>query len=139
MSNSTSKPFADTKYSQEALLLKELKHPNIVNLHEIIEKQATQAKNGKIIEKTSLVFDLDYNGCLFDYISCTGPFSENLARTYFHQIIDVLEYLRDKGLAHRNIKPESFFLDEDYNLIFMDFSFAKYFKRKLYTILGTAA
>ncbi len=110
-----------------------------MKLHEILEKEAYKANNGKITDKMSLVFDLDYNGCLFDYISFTGAFSEILARTYFRQIIDVLDYLKDKGFAHRLIKPESFFLDEDYRMIFMDFSFAKYSKRKLYTFLGTLA
>ncbi len=46
---------------------------------------------------------------------------EKLIRTYFHQLIDGLEYLHDKGVAHLDLKPENILLGEDYLLKIADF------------------
>jgi serine/threonine protein kinase len=48
-------------------------------------------------------------------------FDEMLARTYFHQLINGLEYLHSKNVAHLDIKPENLLLAENFQLKITDF------------------
>lgn len=67
-----------------------------------------------------------------------GRFSESAARTYFHMLIDALEYCHSKGICHRDIKPENILLDTDFRLRLADFGFATFLSRGvLKTKLGT--
>jgi Serine/threonine protein kinase len=49
------------------------------------------------------------------------PFEDKLARTYFHQLIEGLEYLHSQGIAHLDIKPENLLLGNDFELKIADF------------------
>ena len=39
------------------------------------------------------------------------PLSEDIARGYFRQMIDILKYLRSKGICHGNLSPDKFGID----------------------------
>jgi len=72
----------------------------------------------------------------------TGKFSEKVTRTYFHQMMNGLHYLHQKGFAHRDIKPENILLSEIFMLKIADFGFSAALKGKdgtgvLKTKLGT--
>jgi len=51
-------------------------------------------------------------------------FPEELARHFFSQIFETLEFIHKQGLAHRDVKLENILLDENYNIKFCDFGFA---------------
>ena len=79
---------------------------------------------------------------MFDYIKETGKFSEILARTCFHQIMNALYCLHSHGYAHRDLKPENILLAKDYIIKVTDFGFACSLKGKdqkgiLHTKVGT--
>lgn len=81
-------------------------------------------------------------GELFDFISASGPFSEDLARYYFKQALEGLDYCHSMRVAHRDLKPENLLLDSDYTLKLADFGFAgplmgRDGKGYLFTKLGT--
>jgi len=52
------------------------------------------------------------------------PFDEVLIRTYFHQLIDGLEYLHSLGIAHLDIKLENLLIGENFKLKIIDFDLA---------------
>jgi len=52
------------------------------------------------------------------------PFDDKLARTYFHQLMNGLEFLHQKGIAHLDIKPENILLGADFQLKIADFDSA---------------
>lgn len=56
-----------------------------------------------------LIYDEKYRG------------GEKLARTLFHQIVNGLEYLHSKDIAHLDLKPSNIFIDDSYNLKIGDF------------------
>lgn len=52
-----------------------------------------------------VVLELAEGGELFDYISKTGKFSPDIARTYIKQLISAVQYLSLNGITHRDLKP----------------------------------
>lgn len=79
---------------------------------------------------------------MFDFLSTTGRFSEDICRFFFRQLIEALDHCHSKGFAHRDIKPENLLFDENFNILLADFGFStlmsgKDGSGKLRTILGT--
>ena len=62
---------------------------------------------------------------------------EKLLRTYFHQLIEGMEYLHSKGFAHLDLKPDNLLLAEDYILKISDFDSACQSNDELITLRGT--
>lgn len=71
-----------------------------------------------------MALELCQGGELFDFIAQTGRFEEPVARYYFKQLLDGLEYLHNNGISHRDLKPENVLLDDQFNLKIADFGFA---------------
>lgn len=83
-------------------------------------------KNGDSYKVSVIVLELAKSGNLFQFIR-VNRLSErmpNLARTYFHTLINTLEFIHSQNITHRDIKPENFLLDENLNLKIADFGFA---------------
>jgi serine/threonine protein kinase len=65
--------------------------------------------------------------------------SEDEARRYFLQLVDVVNFMHERGYIHRDIKPENILVDEAGNLILTDFGFARQYdyKQRLDEWVGT--
>jgi len=50
---------------------------------------------------------------------------ENIGRFFLHQIVDVLQYMHDQDIVHRDLKLENILLSDDLNIKFADFGFAR--------------
>ncbi|KNE62493.1 CAMK/CAMKL protein kinase [Allomyces macrogynus ATCC 38327] len=48
---------------------------------------------------------------LFEYIAVHGPMPEDQARVVFRQVVDVIEYLHSKCIAHRDINDQNILFD----------------------------
>ncbi len=79
--------------NNEAEIHAKLKHKNIVELIDYADDAVEKRPSGKEREVYFLALELARGGELFDYIAQTGKFSEPVARYYFHQIIDALDYM----------------------------------------------
>jgi len=55
---------------------------------EFIDSAQYTKKNGKQYTGFAIVMELAPNGEIFEHIAETGPFTEALARTFFHQLIE---------------------------------------------------
>ena len=73
---------------------------------------------------TFVVTELAVGGELFGMLMHSGPFSEELARFYFLQLMDGLEYCHENGVIHRDLKPENLVLDANFCLKIVDFGLA---------------
>lgn len=94
---------------REVEILKEVKHPHIIELIEVYEDE----------RYLHLITELCTGGELFDRIiaktqSAEGHFSEKDAAGLVRDILDAIRYCHDeKGICHRDLKPENFlFLTE---------------------------
>ncbi|CDW81651.1 carbon catabolite derepressing protein [Stylonychia lemnae] len=117
------------RVTREIHILKIVRHPNIIQLYEIIE---TQSKLYLIMEHCS-------NGELFDYITSRNRLKEEEACRLFQQLIAGIEYIGELGIAHRDVKPENLLLDDFKNLKIVDFGLSNTFKpgEKLSTACGS--
>lgn len=126
----------------EVGIMQNLKYPNIVNLIEFHEKAEYFKKSGKVVKVVAIVMELARGGELFEYVANTGRFNEYEARTYFHQLIDTIEFCHNQGFSHRDLKPENLLFDSEFNLKVADFGFSTLLAGKdgsgqLSTVLGT--
>lgn len=79
--------------------MKALNHKNIVNLREVLSSRT----------KLYIVMDLVRGGELFEMIENRGELDEVLARKYFQQLIDGIDYCHRRGVCHRDLKVRSGF------------------------------
>jgi serine/threonine protein kinase len=108
----------------EVEALTHLHHPNIVNMMEFSNDGVVQKSNGRTYPVIYIVLELATGGEFFDYIATGGSFPERIARFYFKQLIEALDYVHTKGAVHRDLKPENLLFDGSYNLKVADFGFA---------------
>lgn len=96
---------------REIAIMKALNHNNIVNLREVLSSKT----------KLYIVMDLVRGGELFEQIERKGELDEKLARKYFQQLIDGIDYCHRRGVCHRDLKPENLLVDENGTLKITDF------------------
>ncbi|CAM8925557.1 unnamed protein product [Rhodiola kirilowii] len=96
---------------REISIMKIVRHPYIVRLHEVLASQT----------KIYIILEFVSGGELFDKIARDGRISENESRRYFQQLIDAVAHCHSKGVYHRDLKPENLLLDSYGNLKVSDF------------------
>eukprot|EP01107_Rhizomastix_libera_P014278 TRINITY_DN4403_c0_g1_i1.p1 TRINITY_DN4403_c0_g1~~TRINITY_DN4403_c0_g1_i1.p1 ORF type:complete len:317 (+),score=90.22 TRINITY_DN4403_c0_g1_i1:64-951(+) len=102
----------------EVEILKQVKHPAIIALHEVIETP----------QQLHLVMDLVTGGELFDRIVSKQFYSEQDAAAVVYQILAALQYLHSLNIVHRDLKPENLLLkskEDDIEIRIADFGFSK--------------
>lgn len=83
-------------------------------------------------DKTSVyyVLEMAHNGELAAVIRKFGSLDLESARYYAAQLIDTLEYIHEREIIHRDVKPENILLDKDMRIKVTDFGSAKIMGRK---------
>lgn len=107
-------------YTQETLFAN-LKHPNIASvLHCQHEREMLF---DDCCEKVSyIIMEFAPYGDFCDLvISKKIQIDDKLARTYFHQVVEGVEYLHSAGVAHLDLKLENLLIGKNYNLKICDF------------------
>ncbi|GAB2301215.1 CBL-interacting serine/threonine-protein kinase 12 [Dionaea muscipula] len=95
---------------REISILRRVRHPNIVQLFEIM---ATKSK-------IYFVMEFVRGGELFNKVA-KGRLKEEVARRYFQQLISAVGFCHARGVYHRDLKPENLLLDENGDLKVSDF------------------
>jgi 3-phosphoinositide dependent protein kinase-1 len=65
------------------------------------------------------VFENCENGDLADLIQQRKSLSLEVTRIYAAQMVQCLEYLQNKEVMHRDLKPQNLMLDADMNIKFV--------------------
>ena len=66
--------------------------------------------------------ELAHHGDLFDVLMTRQiVFDDKLARTYFHQLVNGLQYLHSNRIGHMDIKPDNLLLSHSFQLKIADF------------------
>ncbi|KAK0411355.1 hypothetical protein QR680_005612 [Steinernema hermaphroditum] len=122
-------PSSLQKLYREVKIMKQLDHPNIVKLYQVMETDQT----------LYLVMEYASGGEVFDYLVAHGRMKEKEARAKFRQIVSAVQYLHQKNIIHRDLKAENLLLDGDMNIKIADFGFSNHFfvGNKLDTFCGS--
>lgn len=118
---------------REISVMRLVRHPNIVQLYEVMAS------------KTKIYFAMEYvrGGELFNKVA-KGKLREEVARKYFQQLVDAVEFCHSRGVYHRDLKPENLLLDENGDLKISDFGLSALQESRrqdglLHTTCGTPA
>lgn len=87
-------PTSLQKLFREVSVMKNLNHPNIVKLFEVIETEKT----------LYLIMEYASGGEVFDYLVAHGRMKEKEARAKFRQIVSAVQYCHQKRIVHRDLK-----------------------------------
>ncbi|KAG4141072.1 hypothetical protein ERO13_D06G054200v2 [Gossypium hirsutum] len=115
---------------REISIMKIVRHPNIVRLHEVLAGRT----------KIYIILEFISGGELFDKIVHCGRLPENECRRYFQQLIDAVAHCHSKGVYHRDLKPENLLLDSYGDLKVSDFGLSALLQQGvglLHTTCGT--
>ena len=106
------------RVAREIHILKIVRHPNVIQMYEIIETQ----------KQLYLIMEYAEGGELFDYIVSKKRLDEKEACGVYQQIIGGIEYISKLGIVHRDLKPENLLLDYNNNIKIVDFGLSNTFK-----------
>ncbi|CAL9243986.1 unnamed protein product [Arabidopsis halleri] len=100
----------ESQVKREIRTMKLLNHPNIVQIHEVIGTKT----------KICIVMEYVAGGQLSDRLG-RQKMKESDARKLFQQLIDAVDYCHNRGVYHRDLKPQNLLLDSKGNLKVSDF------------------
>eukprot|EP00457_Paulinella_chromatophora_P001185 gb/GEZN01001187.1/.p1 GENE.gb/GEZN01001187.1/~~gb/GEZN01001187.1/.p1 ORF type:complete len:817 (-),score=181.49 gb/GEZN01001187.1/:268-2718(-) len=112
----------------EKRVMEELEHNTLIRLY------------GTFRDDNLLHFVLEpsLGGELFSVLRARTFFDENTARFFAAGIVCAFQYMHDKGIIYRDLKPENLLLTSKGYLKITDFGFAKKIKEKrTWTLCGT--
>ncbi|MEZ5471331.1 MAG: SUMF1/EgtB/PvdO family nonheme iron enzyme [Marinicella sp.] len=111
--------FGLDKFLEEAKVLAQFNHPNIVRVQAFEEANNT----------AYLIMDYEQGEDLSDYLKRTG-FKGNMPETelkgYLIPILKGLQAVHEKGLLHRDVKPGNIYLRKGGEPMLVDFGAARY-------------
>lgn len=100
---------------REIRVLKQLRHPHVISLIEVIETNT----------RMYIITDLAESGDLLEYIRKYGAVPEATAKQLFKQLVLGISYVHGEDVVHRDLKCENLLLDKEKKIIISDFGFAR--------------
>ena len=98
-----------------------LSHPNVVPIIATTDKQISSCNNKKFKASCILMEFAPYGDFATLIVQNKIYLDQTLVRTFFHQLVEGLEYIHSKQISHMDIKLENLLLGEDFNLKITDF------------------
>jgi 5'-AMP-activated protein kinase catalytic alpha subunit len=106
------------RVAREIHILKLIRHPNIVQLYEIIETP----------KQLYLIMEYASGGELFDHIVARTRLSEPEACKFYQHIVSGIEYIHRLNVVHRDLKPENLLLDHNGQIKIVDFGLSNTYR-----------
>ena len=115
------------RFEREAQAAAGFSHANIVNVYDV----------GTDGDQHYIVMEYIRGPSLKELIRRQGPFSVDGAIFIIGQVTSALDYAHQRGLIHRDIKPQNILVDRDGNAKVVDFGIAKGMRDVNLTEAGT--
>lgn len=108
-------PLETERARREIDIMKQLKHPNIAELYEIVELE----------DSINLV--MEYGGrTLLSYVMECRGLSENEARKFFRMMVSAIDYCHKRNIIHRDIKHQNILLNAQGEIKIIDFGLSNF-------------
>ncbi|KAG7214741.1 hypothetical protein INR49_010633, partial [Caranx melampygus] len=102
---------------REICLLKELKHKNIVRLHDVLHSD----------KKLTLVFEYCDQDLKKYFDSCNGDLDPETVKSFMYQLLKGLAFCHSRNVLHRDLKPQNLLINRNGELKLADFGLARAF------------
>jgi tetratricopeptide (TPR) repeat protein/predicted Ser/Thr protein kinase len=108
-------PADRARFINEARLVAQLHHPNIVDIYQIVEDEG----------EVYLVFEFVEGRTLQDQLKSGGPMELPRARKVLQEMSAAVAHAHEKGIIHRDLKPSNVMITPDGRVKVMDFGVAR--------------
>ena len=105
------------RFVQEARQLARFQHPNIVRVLDIFQENST----------AYMVMEYVKGETLKSKVSREGALGEKEAMSLISQLLDAVEEVHQKGMLHRDIKPDNLLITPEGRVVLIDFGSAREF------------
>ncbi|KAK7468004.1 hypothetical protein BaRGS_00036748 [Batillaria attramentaria] len=102
---------------REICLLKELKHKNIVRLHDVLHSE----------RKLTLVFEYCDQDLKKYFDTCNGEIDPDTVKSFMYQLLRGLDFCHSNNVLHRDLKPQNLLINKNGELKLADFGLARAF------------
>ncbi len=96
-------PVAVERMRREVRLGRELSHSGLVRIFDLVQMDGVPVA----------VMEWVPGGSLADLVAAEGPLAVDRVVEIADQVLDTLEYLHERGIVHRDVKPSNLFLDAE--------------------------
>lgn len=103
------------RFRREARAMAQLSHPNLVNVYDF------SAQGDTIF----LIMELITGGTLRELLAERGPMPPHAATAVMRGVLTGLAVAHDKGLVHRDIKPDNVLINADHQVKLADFGLVR--------------
>ena len=104
------------RFEREVKVIINMSHPGIVKIHDFLVDS----------NFFYLVMDFCSGGTLLSQIGNGKDINEERAKPLMKQIFETIQYIHDKGIAHRDLKLENVLIDEFDHIKIIDFGFSRF-------------
>ncbi|MGA3169578.1 MAG: protein kinase [Chthoniobacteraceae bacterium] len=115
-----------SRFQREAEIGRILNHPNILKFYEPDPKQS----------RPYIVMELLEGRTLAQVLSEVKPFPIDDALQVAARVADALSHMHEKGVVHRDLKPQNIMITKDGSLRIMDFGIARASEMRRLTFVG---
>ena len=102
------------RFQREAVMAAQLKHPNIVTIHDVGEQEGVNFIVMELLE-----------GATLDRWLGRGPLGLNQVSRVVRQVADALDFAHKRGVVHRDIKPSNIMISNEGHVTLMDFGLVR--------------
>lgn len=102
---------------REICLLKELKHKNIVRLHDVLHSERNM----------TLVFEYCDQDLKKYFDTCGGKIDQQVVKSFMYQMLKGLAFCHNHNILHRDLKPQNLLINKNGELKLADFGLARSF------------